>query len=405
MGTFAATLVTAGTAFSFNVSAEDPFANIATSYAGTIHFLTSDANSQVVLPPNSSLTAGQGTFNATLVTAGNQTIAVGDTLASSITGTSNFIRVGPRTATHFVVSAPATALTGTPLSFTVTAEDTFNNTASAYSGTVRFSSSDSSALVALPTPGRLTNGKGTFTATLVTQGNQTITATDRANNSITGTSNVIHVTTATIAFVNALYQDVLNRAPDSGGLNFWVGVLNNGVPQPLVVQGFWNSAEHRTLEVEGYYNTFLHRPADPLGLATWVAQLEAGMSETQVLLAILSSPEFNLQHPGADPLIDELFFDVLNRPAQPADLTAWEHVYTEPLVGSRIGVIAGIVNSAEAFQDTLNIYYMQYLGRMPDLRGDTAWLSALESGVLAPGAVALAILESSEFYSHATGLS
>src|SRR5206468_3490915 len=110
---------------------------------------------------------------------------------SSITGTSNSIDVTAAAATHFTVSAPASATAGTPFSFTVTALDQFNNTATGYGGTVHFTSSDGAAT--LPADSTLTLGAGTFSATLDTAGTQTITATDTTNSSIAGTSNPIAV--------------------------------------------------------------------------------------------------------------------------------------------------------------------------------------------------------------------
>src|SRR5213079_880225 len=98
---------TAGTAFNFAVTALDQFNNTATGYGGTVHFTSSDG--QAVLPPNSTLTNGTGTFSATLKTPGNQTITATDTVTSSITGTSNPITVSAAAATHFQVSAPSTA--------------------------------------------------------------------------------------------------------------------------------------------------------------------------------------------------------------------------------------------------------------------------------------------------------
>jgi uncharacterized repeat protein (TIGR01451 family) len=94
-------------------------------------------------------------------------------------------------ATHFVVSAPASATAGQAFSFTVTALDQFNNTATGYTGTIHFTSSDGQAV--LPADTTLTNGTGAFSATLKTAGNQTITATDTVDSSITGTSNTITV--------------------------------------------------------------------------------------------------------------------------------------------------------------------------------------------------------------------
>jgi hypothetical protein len=180
----------AGTTFSFTVTALDASNNVVTSYAGTVHFTSTDG--QAVLPANSTLTNGTGNFSATLKTTGNQTITATDTMTASITGTSNSINISgvASVATHFSVMAPATATIGTAFSFTVTALDASNNTATSYPGTVGFSSTDPQAL--LPANSKLINGVGNFSATLKSCcGDQFITATDTVNASITGTSNPI----------------------------------------------------------------------------------------------------------------------------------------------------------------------------------------------------------------------
>src|SRR6516165_3636729 len=97
-------------------------------------------------------------------------------------------------ATHFSVTAPATATAGTAFNFTVTALDASNRPTTHYSGTAHFTSTDGQAV--LPAHSPLTNGTGTFSATLKTAGSQTITATDTVTASITGTSNSINVSSA-----------------------------------------------------------------------------------------------------------------------------------------------------------------------------------------------------------------
>ena len=95
-------------------------------------------------------------------------------------------------ATHFVVSGvPASILAGTPFTFTVAATDVLNNVATGYNGIVFFTSSDSVAV--LPAQATLSNGIGTFSATLKSAGTQTLTATDIATSSVTGTSGPITV--------------------------------------------------------------------------------------------------------------------------------------------------------------------------------------------------------------------
>ena len=184
---------TAGSRFAFPVTALDAFNNTAISYSGTVTFSTSDASASTHLPANSKLINGLGTFSATLATVGNQTITATDTVSASITGHSATITVTAATATHFTVTAPGSASIGAGFAFTVTALDSFNNTATSYVGTASFTTSDPAGGVKLPVPSTLTAGIGTFSATLQTPGNQTITATDSITTSITGASNTIVV--------------------------------------------------------------------------------------------------------------------------------------------------------------------------------------------------------------------
>jgi subtilase family serine protease len=93
-------------------------------------------------------------------------------------------------ATSFTVTAPSSTTGGSPLNVSVTALDQFGNLVSAYAGTVHFTSTDPGAT--LPADTTLTLGMGTLSATLVTPGSQTITATDTFSGA-TGTSGGIAV--------------------------------------------------------------------------------------------------------------------------------------------------------------------------------------------------------------------
>jgi hypothetical protein len=102
---------------------------------------------------------------------------------------------GPATATHFSVTAPASATAGIPIQFTVTALNASNQTVTAYSDPVHFTSTDPAAT--LPADSKLTNGVGTFSASLVTPGAVTITASDLLSSGIAGTSGSIEVSNST----------------------------------------------------------------------------------------------------------------------------------------------------------------------------------------------------------------
>jgi hypothetical protein len=94
------------------------------------------------------------------------------------------------TATQFSVAAQSASTSGTPFNFTVTAADGSGNVVTSYSGVVHFISSDGQAV--LPANSALTNGTGSFAATMINLGPQHITATDTSA-AITGTSSSINV--------------------------------------------------------------------------------------------------------------------------------------------------------------------------------------------------------------------
>jgi phospholipase C len=97
-------------------------------------------------------------------------------------------------ATRFLVSAPAEVASGSPFTLNVAALDDGGRTATSYSGTVRFTSSDGAAL--LPADYTFTanggdNGVHSFTGVaLRTTGSQSIAATDAASATITGSAAV-----------------------------------------------------------------------------------------------------------------------------------------------------------------------------------------------------------------------
>jgi alpha-tubulin suppressor-like RCC1 family protein len=231
----AASPETAGSPFNFTVTALDVNGNVATSYAGTVKFSTSDSGALSAVPGNYTFLAGDDgvhtfTSGATLVTAPSQTITATDTVSGTITGTSSPITVNPTTATKLAVSATSPETAGSPFSVTVTAQDTYGNTATGYTGTVKFTTTDTGTGVTLPANyGFIAGNAGVHTfasgATLVTAGPQTITATDTAHATITGTSNTITVAaggaahiavfsgssqsqTVTLTFSNALVATV-----------------------------------------------------------------------------------------------------------------------------------------------------------------------------------------------------
>ena len=136
------------------------------------------------------------------------------------------------------------------------------------------------------------------------------------------------------AFVTLLYRNVLNRAPDQGGLNGWLGAIQNGLSRADVVAGFSESAEFQTnttYDAQSFLSSFgndatlgtvyrlyqatLNRAPDPGGLNYWVGVLDGGQSLASITSGFVGSPEFQTAY-GAlsnDNLVTLLYQNVLNR--------------------------------------------------------------------------------------------
>jgi Ca2+-binding RTX toxin-like protein len=101
---------------SFTVTAYDAYGNLATNYAGTVHFTSSDG--LALLPDDYPFTQydnGTGYFDAVLQTVGMQSITVTDIAAPSVTGTEAGIRVNPSVS----IDNPYVGLRNQALTFTL----------------------------------------------------------------------------------------------------------------------------------------------------------------------------------------------------------------------------------------------------------------------------------------------
>jgi hypothetical protein len=189
----APTVTTAGKSFTITLTAENGNGSTATGFTGTVQFSSSDP--RATLPGNYTFVAGDHgvhTFTGVILDkAGIQYLVVNGTHHPAFGG-SAAIKVNPGPLAQFGISAPKSATSGTAFTITVMAEDAFGNLVTGYKGTVTFSSSDGGAAL----PGDYTfvpsldHGKHTFTVTLNTAGNQTITAMDTAHATIKGTATV-----------------------------------------------------------------------------------------------------------------------------------------------------------------------------------------------------------------------
>jgi hypothetical protein len=197
------------------------------------------------------------------------------------------------------------------------------------------------------------------------------------------------------SFVTSLYESVLKRAPDAAGLAFWVNRIQSGETYQDVATAFWQSPEHRGLEVDSYYQTFLNRAADAAGRAFWINEMTSGlMGELAVQANFLTSNEFLASHATPAAFVSALYVDFLGRAPSISEQAGWEGFLAAN--GPATTTIA-IEASAEAYTRVLDAYYTTYLNRTSDAVGLAFWLSKLQTGQQTVGSVAELILGSTEY--------
>ena len=80
---------------------------------------------------------------------------------------------------------------------------------------------------------------------------------------------------ATSGFLDAVYQDILNRPIDSAGLAAYAALAGEGTDGRLqVIDALFDTTEYRQDLVTNYYLRVLDRTADSAGLDFYVAELE-----------------------------------------------------------------------------------------------------------------------------------
>jgi hypothetical protein len=151
-------------------------------------------------------------------------------------------------------------------------------------------------------------------------------------------------------WLTSIYNQLLGRTADAGGLNYNLTNLINGYQPQRAAAAFalTHSFEYKARLVTGYYLTYLHRAGTPGEITAQVNAMLAGRTDEQVIASIVSSTE-----------------------------------YFQGLAGGK-------------FDQWLDHIYLDLLGRQRDL-GSNAFLNALNTGALTLNQVALAILTSPEY--------
>jgi len=227
------------------------------------------------------------------------------------------------------------------------------------------------------------------------------------------------------ATIQRLYEGLLGRSNDTGGISSWDAALTSGSSKSTLATAFLNSneylASHGTQSdsqfVTSLYQGVLGRAPDPDGAASWTSLLAQGVSRGDVALGFADSSEAKghladatarVYAPNAaGTLAHELYETGLGREVELTGLASFKAAYAN-LTPAQLA--ANIAGSSEFMNDHAGqgnaayvaSLYQAGLGRAPDARGAALWTGLLDNGTASRADELLSIATSPEGAAHLT---
>jgi glucose/arabinose dehydrogenase len=209
-----------------------------------------------------------------------------------------------------------------------------------------------------------------------------------------------HTNTVWIA---SLYTDLLGRSASPGELSATLGrVLGGyGVQRQEVAALIVGSLEFQSKLVAESYQRFLGRVGSSAERAPWVAVLQGGGRNEQVLAGILGSAEY-FQNQGAtnSGWLDQVYTDLLGRARDAGSQVFLDALNNRTLTRSQVA--AAILGSDEYRQVVVRTIYQDFLQRQPSAAEINFWVPPLRQGTT-EAQLRAAVLASQEYSQRQTG--
>jgi uncharacterized delta-60 repeat protein len=200
-----------------------------------------------------------------------------------------------------------------------------------------------------------------------------------------------------LGWIDGVYSDVLNRAPDPTGLGAAEGALlaASTAARQADALAVATSGEYRANLVAGYYQQLLGCKGSASEINYWVGLLQSGVQDEQVIAAFVASDEYYQNAGGTNAAwLDRAYRDLLGRPRGVPEVA-----FLNALAGgaTHLQVAASIVASGEYRQRLVQQFYSTFLGRTGSDGEINGWVQVLAQGARDED-VAAAILASGEFF-------
>lgn len=184
-------------------------------------------------------------------------------------------------------------------------------------------------------------------------------------------------------FVQSAFQDILGRAADTGGLNFYLGQLNNGsATRQQVAAALLSSTEYRSDLIQADFQKYLNRPAATNDLNFWLGQIQAGATDEQLITRIGGSLEgYATNGNGNQVWISTLYNKVLGRNPEAAGLSFFDNVLIGGYQQQRFNTALSMATSTEYRTNYIKASFTKYLGRTAGTNDINVWLAQFANGM------------------------
>jgi uncharacterized protein (TIGR03118 family) len=205
---------------------------------------------------------------------------------------------------------------------------------------------------------------------------------DEGGSSATATATADVQPTANQLYVAAAYQDVVARPVDTPALISRAQQLDAGQDRSVLADFLDHSAEYfGNIIITPAYERYLGRAPDSGGLVFWIDQMQNhALTDERLGSGFIGSPEFYAHAGGTDKSwIDAMYEDLLGRPADAAGESYWLAQLSSG--ANRADVAYGFAASRERESQRITDDYMHYLGRQPDDQGINFWVDQFAAGM------------------------
>ena len=207
------------------------------------------------------------------------------------------------------------------------------------------------------------------------------------------------------SFIERFYVNILGRPSDEAGLNAWLDIINTQSASAVAL-GFLNSSEFKNKGLDDaafvdiLYRSFFDRAGDDAGTSYWLEQLAAGKLREMVIWGFLNAAEFKTLSDGfgvaavsaADQsaygiraFTERFYALVLGRQPDQGGFDIWVSsltagVYSGGDIAKAFFLSAEYLNQDTSDSAFVETAYQAFFGRAADEGGKQGWLTALLEG-------------------------